>query len=202
MTSVKMCKITTPRTILTWGIPLIIIASYSLLTAQADLSLAIPILVGDTACVILLLAVTLYTGEKITINWSPGIVIIIAATLRLLFLFRQPELSDDIYRYVFDGLQSLMGHNPYAMAPADIAQETEELAYLLLTPVLHPWYALYLVCLLLFVPGPAGLTLSWSVFLSYQVLIPYNILGEWVENDVTSISPFTIGPRRLIRHEI
>jgi len=66
------------------------------------------------------------------INWSPGIVIIIAATLRLLFLFRQPELSDDIYRYVFDGLQSLMGHNPYAMAPADIAQETEELAYLVL----------------------------------------------------------------------
>ena len=60
------------------------------------------------------------------------------------------------------------------------------IAFLFFTPVLHPWYALYLVCLLPFVPGPAGLTLSWSVFLSYQVLIPYNILGEWVENDVTS----------------
>ena len=123
---------TTNGTALNWGIPFIIIASYSLLAAQSDLSAAIPTLVGVTACIILLLAVALYAGEKMAINWSPGIVMIIAATLRLLFLFHRPELSDDIYRYVFDGLQSLMGNNPYAMAPACIVPETEELASLVL----------------------------------------------------------------------
>ena len=55
------------------------------------------------------------------------------------------------------------------------------LCYLLLTPTLHPWYALYMVLFLPFVPGPSGLTLSWAVFLGYYVLIPYTLLGVWEE---------------------
>jgi hypothetical protein len=55
--------------------------------------------------------------------------------------------------------------------------------YLLLTPTLHPWYALYLVCLFPFFAEPGGLILSWSVFLSYYVLINYTLLGKWIEND-------------------
>lgn len=57
-------------------------------------------------------------------------------------------------------------------------------AFLLLSPTLHPWYALYLVALLPFAAGPAGLVLSWTVFLAYYVLIRYSLLGEWVENDL------------------
>ncbi len=57
------------------------------------------------------------------------------------------------------------------------------LLYLLLTPTLHPWYALYLVCLFPFFAEPGGIILSWSVFLSYYVLINYTLLGQWIEND-------------------
>ena len=59
------------------------------------------------------------------------------------------------------------------------------LVFLFLTPTLHPWYVLYLACLLPFVPEPAGLALSWSVFLSYRVIIPYFLLGKWIEDDYT-----------------
>ncbi len=59
--------------------------------------------------------------------------------------------------------------------------------FLLLTPTLHPWYALYLTCLLPFAAGPAGLVFCWSVFLAYQVQIGYTILGKWVENDMTGL---------------
>ncbi len=58
--------------------------------------------------------------------------------------------------------------------------------FLLLTPTLHPWYALYLACLLPFAAGPAGLVFGWSVFLAYQVQIGYTLLGQWVESDMTA----------------
>jgi hypothetical protein len=49
-------------------------------------------------------------------------------------------------------------------------------AYLLLTPTLHPWYTIYLVCLFPFTAGVAGLTISWAVFLSYRVLTEFTLL--------------------------
>jgi hypothetical protein len=88
-------------------------------------------LVGTTATVTILLAVTLYTGERGAVRWTPGTILLMAAGLRLLFLFRSPELSDDIYRYLWDGLQVLTGHNPYLLAPADFNPHTESLARLL-----------------------------------------------------------------------
>jgi hypothetical protein len=45
------------------------------------------------------------------------------------------------------------------------------IVFLFLTPTLYPWYALYLVSFLPFTAGAAGLILTWSVFLSYRVLI-------------------------------
>ncbi len=67
------------------------------------------------------------------------------------------------------------------------------ITFLLFTPTLHPWYALYLVCFLPFVAGPAGLIFTWSVFLGYRVLIPYALGGQWVEGDVTAFMTW-IGP--------
>jgi hypothetical protein len=58
------------------------------------------------------------------------------------------------------------------------------LSLLLLTPTLHPWYALYLAALLPLAAEPAGLVLSWSVFLGYRVLTPYAILGRWIEDSL------------------
>jgi hypothetical protein len=60
------------------------------------------------------------------------------------------------------------------------------LAFLFFTPTLHPWYALYLVCLFPLVAGPGGMLLSWSVFLAYHVQINYSLLGQWKENDTVT----------------
>jgi len=70
----------------------------------------------------------LFFGERQRIAWSPALILTVAAAARLLFLFRAPELSDDIYRYLWDGLALLSGKNPYAVAPALMHPATETLA--------------------------------------------------------------------------
>lgn len=49
------------------------------------------------------------------------IVIVFAAIFRLSILFAPPYLSDDIYRYVWDGRVQAAGINPYRYIPADEA---------------------------------------------------------------------------------
>ncbi|MBF0303333.1 MAG: hypothetical protein HQK73_09850 [Desulfamplus sp.] len=67
------------------------------------------------------------------------------------------------------------------------------LVFLVLTPTLYPWYALYLVALLPFTLNRAGITLSWSVLLSYKVLILYKLTGYWVE-DTTTLLMIIVAP--------
>lgn len=49
------------------------------------------------------------------------IIWVVAIALRLIFLPLTPELSDDVYRYLWDGHVQLSGVNPYLFAPADPA---------------------------------------------------------------------------------
>jgi hypothetical protein len=42
-----------------------------------------------------------------------------ATTFRLTLLFRTPDLSDDVYRYLWDGRVAASGASPYAFSPAD-----------------------------------------------------------------------------------
>ena len=98
--------------------PVCIIASYSFLALQPDLRVSIADVIGVTAIVTIFLAVALYVAEKNIVTWSPSVILTVAVVLRLFFLFRPPELSDDIYRYLWDGLQILRGQNPYTMAPS------------------------------------------------------------------------------------
>lgn len=109
-----------PANLVNWGIPLGIAASFFYLALQPDLRAAVPLLVGVTAAVTLLLALALHGAEKGTVGWSPGIILAVALLLRLPFLIRPVELSDDIYRYLWDGLRTLSGSNPYALAPANV----------------------------------------------------------------------------------
>lgn len=51
------------------------------------------------------------------------LVIIFAALFRLSLLFAPPFLSDDIYRYIWDGRVQAAGINPYRYAPTDPALE-------------------------------------------------------------------------------
>ncbi len=119
------------------GIPFIIAISYCLLAIQPDLRLATPTLLGVTATVTMLLSATLYLGEKGMVRWSPWTILTMAAMLRLIFLFRSPELSDDLYRYLWDGLQTLAGHNPYSLAPSNAPAHSEAMARLVVH-VNHP----------------------------------------------------------------
>ena len=99
-----------------------------MLELEPDLRLAVPEMVASTAVITMLLAATLYFGEKQRIAWSPATILAIAAVARLLFLFRSPELSDDIYRYLWDGLTLLGERNPYAAAPAAVQSTSGALA--------------------------------------------------------------------------
>ena len=44
-----------------------------------------------------------------------------ALLLRLMFLFAPPQLSDDIYRYLWDGSNLIGGTNPYKTSPSALA---------------------------------------------------------------------------------
>src|SRR5438876_5057436 len=62
----------------------------------------------------------------LTLKTKPGhstliIVIVFAALFRLSILFSPPYLSDDIYRYIWDGRVQAAGINPYRYIPADPA---------------------------------------------------------------------------------
>jgi len=108
--------------------PFLLLVFYSILATLPDLRLAVAELTGVTGMLVILLAVLLYLGEKQAPDWPMWLILIIALLIRLPFLMRPPELSDDIYRYLWDGLQLLSGQNPYALAPAEIPAATDSLA--------------------------------------------------------------------------
>lgn len=100
-----------------WALPALVCALYGALALTSDLRLT-AVLPAVALAALSLLAVVLYAGERGLVPWGAGTVLGVAAAVRLLFLFRPPELSDDVYRYLWDGLQTLSGHSPYALAPA------------------------------------------------------------------------------------
>jgi hypothetical protein len=102
------------------SLPLIIFFCYLMVPAHPDLRLSVPEWIGLCAIVTILLSVGLYLNQSLPGHWSAGFIITLAAIFRMMFIWRSPELSDDIYRYLFDGLMFLSGHNPYAAAPADV----------------------------------------------------------------------------------
>jgi len=97
------------------------------LAVQPDLRLVVPLLIGVTAFMVIVVTLVLYCGERGALSWSPSVILGVALLLRLLFLFAPPQLSDDVYRYVWDGRQVLRGENPYAAAPAAV-QPSPDLA--------------------------------------------------------------------------
>jgi hypothetical protein len=111
------------------GIPILIALSYCALALSKDLRLS-PLLPVVAGVVVLLLGGTLVLAKRHAPHWRPGVVLALAVAFRLIFLFRPPELSDDIYRYLWDGDVMLSGHNPYASAPAQMHAATPDLARL------------------------------------------------------------------------
>lgn len=149
-------------------IPALCVLCYGILALSPDLRLAVPLLVGMTALVVLLLAVTCFLGAQGRLSWSSPLILTVAALIRLFFLFDEPRLSDDLYRYLWDGQQTLAHRNPYAAAPDETAAPTEALAALR-QRVNHPrLVTVYLpAAQLLFLGGAAlgGVPLSMKALL-------------------------------------
>lgn len=53
-------------------------------------------------------------------NWSVARILGVALVLRLLVVGSPPLLSDDVYRYLFEGLAMAAGHNPFTESPAQL----------------------------------------------------------------------------------
>ncbi len=60
---------------------------------------------------------------KQKINWLSAIML--GLIFRISTLFSFPELSDDIYRFIWDGNLILNGHNPYLYLPSEISSQFE-----------------------------------------------------------------------------
>jgi hypothetical protein len=101
------------------ALPLLLLFSCGMLSFEPELRLAVPMLLGVTAIMAALLGLAFYWGEREKILWSPVAILAVALALRLMFLFAPPQLSDDIYRYLWDGNNLLRGVNPYVAAPAE-----------------------------------------------------------------------------------
>jgi len=92
--------------------------SFLFLARQNDLRLALVEITAASAVVVLALAGFLAALSRARWRCWPLLVLLTAVLLRLLFVPRPPQLSDDLYRYLWDGLQLIAGVNPYALAPA------------------------------------------------------------------------------------
>jgi hypothetical protein len=93
------------------------------MTWLPDLRLFVPEWVGISGGIVILLIMSVFFSRLNANDWSTGFIIVVAAILRMTFLWRSPELSDDMFRYVFDGMMLLSGHNPFAAAPGDVMPE-------------------------------------------------------------------------------
>jgi len=73
------------------------------------------------AYLLLLLAgslLSLFAARSLTAS-RPAFLLLCAAAFRLTLLFRPPDLSEDVNRYLWDGRVAASGRSPYAFAPDD-----------------------------------------------------------------------------------
>ncbi|MCH8822575.1 MAG: hypothetical protein IH984_03610 [Planctomycetes bacterium] len=100
---------------------------------QANLHNLWPFWISSASCWIALTALWLYLrkSQQRNINfWAITIVIfLVAVSARIaVVLTHQPTLSDDIYRYIFDGRNLANSINPYLHAPAErLGLSTDEI---------------------------------------------------------------------------
>jgi len=69
----------------------------------------------------------------------------LAMLLRFIYLIAIPELSDDVFRYLWDGLQSVNGISPFEFTPTEWLAQTENATFQALYPLLNSpdYYSIY-----------------------------------------------------------
>jgi alpha-1,6-mannosyltransferase len=65
---------------------------------------------------------SLYAAQSVSASRA-RFVLLCAAAFRLTLLFRAPDLSEDVFRYLWDGRVAAAGTSPYAFAPADAPED-------------------------------------------------------------------------------
>ena len=93
-------------------------ALYAALAAAGDLSTHVPFYLGCHAGLVALMLV----AWRAVARGGPRALramLVAAAVFRLIALAAPPSLSDDVYRYVWDGRVQAAGHHPYKFAPSD-----------------------------------------------------------------------------------
>ncbi len=91
---------------------------YAMLAGCGDLTAHVTLyLAGHAVLIVLMLAAwrAVVRGGEAVFRAS----IVAAVAFRLIAATAPPSLSDDIYRYVWDGRVQAAGHHPYELAPAD-----------------------------------------------------------------------------------
>ena len=95
--------------------------SYAALTATGDLTALVPVFLGcHLALAALMVAgwLLVRAGGDRELRIALGV----ALLFRLVASLGEPALSDDIYRYVWDGRVQIQGIHPYRYAPDDPAR--------------------------------------------------------------------------------
>ncbi len=93
----------------------------------------------------------------------------IAAMLRIVFAFKSPELSNDIYRYLWDGIIFNNGINPYAFIPINIYRKFPEYIELFHKLDHNNFFTIY--------PPVSQLFFKISTSISHNVLFMKMFLG-------------------------
>jgi hypothetical protein len=94
------------------------VALYAILGTAGDLGEHLPLYL---TCHALLLALMLAAWRAVAVTGPAAFraMFVAAVLFRLIAAAAEPSLSDDVYRYVWDGRVQDAGHHPYKFAPSD-----------------------------------------------------------------------------------
>ncbi|HEX4823468.1 MAG TPA: hypothetical protein VFV19_04090 [Candidatus Polarisedimenticolaceae bacterium] len=94
------------------------VALYAALAATGDLAAHVPAFLAVHAALIALMLVARHAVDRGGVG-EIRLAIAAAVVFRLVGAAAPPSLSDDVYRYVWDGRVQAAGHHPYRYAPDD-----------------------------------------------------------------------------------
>ncbi len=168
-----------------WG-PLLLTLGYLYLAQIPDLRLAVPRLILVSGLQVGLLGFLLWKASQGRFRLNSFEILFWAALFRLLFLPHPPSLSDDLYRYLWDGARVAAGENPYALPPEAFFGRVGGVLSEILSRVNHP----HLVTI--YPPGAQLLFgLFWKIFPSHEGFRAFFLLFDLGSVlFLTRLSPF------------
>lgn len=159
----------------------------------ADISWFVTLAILQSAIYFLAVAVAFRRKSRSTFF----IVLLFAAAFRLSIIFAPPYLSDDIYRYVWDGRVQAAGINPYRYVPADnqIAHLRDDRIYPKINrrDYAHTIYPPVAQVIYLFVASISE-SLTWMKF----AMIGFEVITFWAL--VALLASFNLPRERLLMY--